>query len=295
VGAQLPGLDVVAHQVTFEGDRLVVFGRMAGPIAPTQAIGGVYLIGLDRGRGTPRFLTGTPIIGPHVLFDSVVRINANGTGQFNNLVAGVVTPLDPVDISISGDEFTANVPLSLLLPAATRPPLEWTYNLWPRNGVGNNVQVSDLAPDDGNSPVQAVAEPASPTPFKGKLEGDVASIPDPPLLHVNVEASGNATHLGRFTLEIPHVVYLTSRLAAGSYAFTAANGDTLSADFAGQAAPTAIPGVLLIVETAVIKGGTGRFAGASGSFVCERRYDTLSGTTVGSFDGIISSTGAGKR
>ena len=53
------------------------------------------------------------------------------------------------------------MPLSLLLPAATRPPQEWTYNLWPRNGIGQNVQVSDLAPDDGNSPVQAVPEPGS--------------------------------------------------------------------------------------------------------------------------------------
>jgi hypothetical protein len=44
-----PGLDVVAHQVTFAGDRLIVFGRMAGPIAPMQAIGGLYLFGLDRG------------------------------------------------------------------------------------------------------------------------------------------------------------------------------------------------------------------------------------------------------
>jgi hypothetical protein len=49
--------------------------------------------------------------------------------------------------------------VSLLLPAATRPPAEWTYNLWPRNGViiGQNQHVSDLAPDDGNSPVQAIA------------------------------------------------------------------------------------------------------------------------------------------
>jgi hypothetical protein len=163
-GPHDPGLDVVAHQVLLTGDRMVFFSRMAGPIAPTQAIGGVYLIGLDRGQGTPRFLlspAAPPVIGPNVLFDSVLRINPNGTGLFNNLVAGVSTPLDPADISISGNEFTASVPLSLLLPAATRPPGEWTYNVWPRNGVGLNVQVSDLAPDDGNSPVQSVPEPTS--------------------------------------------------------------------------------------------------------------------------------------
>ena len=36
---------------------------------------------------------------------------------------------------INGNEFTASVPLSLMLPAATRPPEEWTYNLWPRNSA----------------------------------------------------------------------------------------------------------------------------------------------------------------
>src|SRR5204862_945718 len=88
---------------------------------------------------------------------SVLRINPDGTGLVNNLVAGVSTPLDPADVSVNGNEFTARVPLSLLTPAATRPPQEWTYNLWPRNGLGKNVQVSDLAPDDGNSPVQTIA------------------------------------------------------------------------------------------------------------------------------------------
>ena len=296
-GVPLPGMDVVAHEVTFAGDRLIVYGRMAGPVAPTQTIGGLYLFGIDRGLGTARFLgpAAPPVIGPNVLWDLIVRINPDGTGLVNNIVAGVITPLDPADIHIDGDEFTASVPLALLLPMATRPPLEWTYNLWPRNGIGRNVQVSDLAPDDGNAPVQAVAEPAFPTPFKGELGGDVAVTPAPPLLLVDVEATGNATQLGRFALEIPHVVYPESRLAAGSYEFTAANGDTLSADFAGQATPAETPGLLYIVETAVIQGGTGRFAGASGSFTVERRYDTLTGTTVGSFEGTVSSTGAGKR
>ena len=46
----------------------------------------------------------------------------------------VIDASDPADINIVGNEFTASVPLSVLLPAATRPPQEWTYNLWPRNG-----------------------------------------------------------------------------------------------------------------------------------------------------------------
>jgi hypothetical protein len=160
-GVPLPGMDVVAHEVVLLGDRVVFSGQMAGPIADTQAIGALYLFGVDRGLGTPRFLdppNSPPVIGPNVVWDLVVRINPNGTGQVNNIIAGrLVTPLSTADISIIGNAFTASVPLSVLLPAATRPPEEWTYNLWPRNGIGLNVQVSDLAPDDGNSPFQVIA------------------------------------------------------------------------------------------------------------------------------------------
>src|SRR5262245_6986676 len=55
-GMHDPGLDAVAHEVVFlqDQDRVVFFGRMDGPIAPTQAIGGLYLFGVDRGSGTPR-------------------------------------------------------------------------------------------------------------------------------------------------------------------------------------------------------------------------------------------------
>src|SRR5688572_29454085 len=84
-GPQDPGLDVLAHQGTLSGDRLILYGQMAGPISPTQAIGGLYLFGVDRGQGTPRFLNAPaapPIIGPNVVWDAIVRVNANGTGAF---------------------------------------------------------------------------------------------------------------------------------------------------------------------------------------------------------------------
>ena len=125
-------------------------------------------------------------------------------------------------------------------------------------------------------------------PFKGSLEGDVTVTPlAPPFLRVDVEAMGKATHLGRFTLDIPHVVNRANGTAVGSYEFTAANGDTLTADFTGVAVPIA-PGVLYIEETAIITGGTGRFAGATGSFTVERLYDTVAGTTTGSFKGTMT-------
>ena len=126
-------------------------------------------------------------------------------------------------------------------------------------------------------------------PFKGSLEGDVTVTPlAPPFLQVDVEAMGKATHLGQFTLDIPHIVNRTTRTAVGTYEFTAANGDTVFAEFTGIATPTSVPGVLYIEETATITGGTGRFAGATGSFLSERLYDRVAGTTIGSFEGTIS-------
>jgi hypothetical protein len=130
-------------------------------------------------------------------------------------------------------------------------------------------------------------------PFKGSLDGVVTHTPiDAQHDQVDVEATGNATHLGEFTLDIPHIANHSNGTAIGSYEFTAANGDSVFADFTGQATPTSTPGVLYIVETATITGGTGRFAGASGSFICERLFDRIAGTTIGSFEGTISSPGA---
>jgi hypothetical protein len=45
------------------------------------------------------------------------------------------------------------------------------------------------------------------------------------------------------------------------------------------------------VETATITGGTGRFAGATGSFTAERTFYVASGKTIGSSEGWISPPG----
>ena len=135
----------------------------------------------------------------------------------------------------------------------------------------------------------APAPAADAVPFQGSYEGTVAREGAPPIVSVLVSAEGTATQLGQFTVSIPHTVNVVTRTATGTYLFTAANGDTLTATFTGESAPTAEdPTVLAITETATIVGGTGRFAGATGGFVSERLYDTIAGTTAGSFDGTIT-------
>ncbi len=150
--------------------------------------------------------------------------------------------------------------------------------------------------------VAAVAGLAGPAkagdqvPFQGRLDGVVTRTPvDPSTDSVLVKATGNATQLGQFTLDVPHLVNRVTRTATGSYEFTAANGDTLTAEFTGHASPTATPGVLSIVEVATITGGTGRFADATGSFTVMRLFDTVAGTTFGSFEGSISSPGSSSK
>lgn len=124
--------------------------------------------------------------------------------------------------------------------------------------------------------------------FRGRLSGTATVTQlDPPMASVLVEASGNATQLGRYTLEFPHIVNQATRVGEGTYIFTAANGDTLTAEGTGLATLVA-PGVLTIQETATITGGTGRFADASGTFIVERTFYLASGRTVGSFEGTIS-------
>jgi hypothetical protein len=130
----------------------------------------------------------------------------------------------------------------------------------------------------------------SEVPFKGRFEGAYTIAFEPPpstFFSVNLEASGNATHLGQFTLNAPHRVNSATGTSVGTFEFTAANGDKLTADFTGQSTPTANPGVFAVTETATIVGGTGRFAGAIGGFAVGRLVDLASPLATGSFDGTI--------
>jgi hypothetical protein len=127
-------------------------------------------------------------------------------------------------------------------------------------------------------------------PFRGRLEGIVATVTPltPPFVAVNLEGEGNATQLGHFDVSSSIVANEADGTAVGTYEFTAANGDTLTADYTEYFTPTDVPGVFSDVITATITGGTGRFAGATGSFDAERVVDMVHGTVTESFDGAIS-------
>jgi len=98
--------------------------------------------------------------------------------------------------------------------------------------------------------------------------------------------TGEATHLGRFTLLSEFTVIPPPvSTASGTATWTAANGDEIFTTVTGQAVvtfPTAA-----IVETHTITGGTGRFVKASGTLVVERSLDLLSLESSGSIAGTI--------
>lgn len=153
------------------------------------------------------------------------------------------------------------------------------------------------------TPEHAGPAAADSLPFKGTLEGlHISRTPlDPPFVFDRFETEGQATQLGRFVLVIEATVNFGSRpvTGAGTYTFTAANGDRLVADHTGFSALVG-PGIVLITEHAIIdpNRSTGRFAGAEGTFTAERLADAATGVgglTVGSFEGTISRPGLAKR
>ncbi len=170
----------------------------------------------------------------------------------------------------------------------TSQAAEWSDGDWNCDGRFDSQDV--IAAFQRGTYSLGTAAAAIELPFKGSLEGSYTFVPDPepsPFASVHLVATGVATPLGRFTLDAPHRVNLAILVGTGTFELTAANGDKVIADFTGQATPTETEGVVSIVETATITGGTGRFAGATGSFTVERMVDLASPLATGSFDGSI--------
>ena len=107
------------------------------------------------------------------------------------------------------------------------------------------------------------------------------------IMFVDATGVGNATHLGLFTYDLEAAVSLPALSATASAALIAANGDMIFGEGVGQGTPTSTPGLISIVETYTITGGTGRFAGATGSFTVERLLDRATLASSGTISGTI--------
>ena len=154
-GSANDDLDVLLADVALTPTSFSFTATLNGAIGTTP--GALYVFGLDRGQGAERFVAGSPSIGQGIFFDSVVVLRPDGTGTVADFINGnTQTNLAAGSVSVSGANLSGTVPLSLL-PSTGKPLDQYTWNLWPRVGVGSNSQISDFAPDAANARVSAAA------------------------------------------------------------------------------------------------------------------------------------------
>jgi hypothetical protein len=121
------------------------------------------------------------------------------------------------------------------------------------------------------------------TPFPDPAEG----------FYVNGSVMSTDTQLGPFTLFYSVIVDFAlgtppgapgaSRLVVGD----AANGDSILMCFFGNNAGLCDNGDLHVVDPVTIIGGTGRYAGARGSFTLDQCVNLVTGETSGTISGTI--------
>jgi len=134
-------------------------------------------------------------------------------------------------------------------------------------------------------------------PFKGTIQGQDIDIgfTSPGMFLVESNGTGNGILLGQFTFKLETTINVAVFTDTGSAHFKAANGDTIDATYTSVIpalqTPTPDGFVFSIQEIYTITGGTGRFAGAQGSFLMERVADPQKFITFGSFQGSITPPG----
>ena len=197
------------------------------------------------------------------------------------------------------------IALKFITPKGLRANRRRTF--CPESLEGRNLLSTVVA-----APAAEVQPAVDYVPMKGTVDGTatlgagtfdqntgIVSVP------VSYTGTGNISHLGRVTVTGSHTTkilppyYNTSEVTGGMATITAANGDTLVLTYTG--AGQLIPGASnLFTDTFhyTITGGTGRFAGASGSGVISST-DLPGGKGnqvpfVFDLDGVISSIGSEK-
>jgi len=111
------------------------------------------------------------------------------------------------------------------------------------------------------------ARGAEERPFRGSDVGGFA-IPEncsDGRLQIVITGIGHATQVGRYAYSASECFDPVSGTFAGSATLTAANGDTLLGSYVGRVFGTTDPNVITYEEELEVSGGTGRFAGATGT------------------------------
>ena len=150
-GPQRPAVSAIGAEGVFSAaaQTIVVTGKMAGPVFT----GGpnYYVWGFDRGgaaSGSAPFPD-----EPNIKFNAVLLVTAdpaNGstlTGVINLLNGSTPQPLSPV--LLAPDTIQVSFPASML-PSTGFTPSQYTWNLWPRSGLGGSAaaQIGSFIPDN---------------------------------------------------------------------------------------------------------------------------------------------------
>ena len=124
-------------------------------------------------------------------------------------------------------------------------------------------------------------------PFKDNFQATESNVTVSRMMSVSASGSGEATQIGRFTVNYEVEVNLLDLSGTGSVYLAGNNGDSIQAKGIGQAVPDRTPDMFNVVEIYTITGGTGRFAGASGTITLKRLISITTGAAMCSFEGYI--------
>jgi hypothetical protein len=123
--------------------------------------------------------------------------------------------------------------------------------------------------------------------FQGTIQSNETYSKVSPSLYVTANGSGESTALGLFTVSYHTEVNLLDFSEVESVQFAGRNGDSLQAKGLGQSIEDRTPGMYNVVEIYTITGGTGRFAGASGTFTLKRLVSRTAGVASSTFEGYV--------
>jgi hypothetical protein len=157
-GPQRPAIDAVAADGAFvtATQTILLRAKMAGPVFD----GGpnYYVWGFDRGGAAAN---AAPFPDePAVKFNAVLLVTAdpaNGAALTAsiNLLAGA--PAQPVTATLTAADTLQVSFAASLLPSTGFTPDKYTWNLWPRSGVGGTpaAQIASFIPEDTMAPLIA--------------------------------------------------------------------------------------------------------------------------------------------
>lgn len=129
----------------------------------------------------------------------------------------------------------------------------------------SRIAIVVLAMSLGQVALANVALGADELPFRGTDHGGFeVPGPCPGGEEVVINGTGHATHLGAYAYKATEC-FASSGTFAGSATLMAANGDTIVGTYQGQVSGTTDPDVLAYAQELELSGGTGRFAGATGT------------------------------